>query len=502
MNRELENDQLNDSLTQGQRMTGACREYAYNAGAERPDTEWLCTDFDTWERNPHYTGPAGPHPEDAPEDRRVRVTATSLEEIEEKVIRLNRRAAKLNLPAIEIDQSPAAPLACFRRDDITVALELSDDRVEALKRDHRYRFRLVSTVNVEIIGQAPTLNGWRLAATLEPTPNGEGGWTNIVKSIIGENIRNEFRQAVGRCDHCRTDRRRKETFVVIHDNGDQKVVGRNCIADFLGHEDINALANYAAALAEFGASIGEMMAVETVEDDDRYFSGGTEESHFDLRAFIEMSIRACRAFGWVSGSQARYENTCSTRLKTVGHLLPPPTDRVNREEWYRDHDRLMAVTVTTDADDVIQWAKSIDGETDSDYLHNLRTIAHVEAVTPTTTGYAASMYVAHAKAVEREVERLKKDERGPSEHVGTVGERIEMNVSVDRIIEHEGQYGCVGIHKLIDDNDNELVWFASGSNWLDEDGVESYRIKATIKKHDEYNGKKQTAITRVKIQES
>ena len=43
----------------------ACREYAANVGADHPDRAWILTDFDTWERNPFYHGPAVPHPEDA-----------------------------------------------------------------------------------------------------------------------------------------------------------------------------------------------------------------------------------------------------------------------------------------------------------------------------------------------------------------------------------------------------------------------------------------------------
>ena len=44
--------------------TEACREYAMNVGADHPEQAWLLTDYDTWERNPHYHGPAVPHPED------------------------------------------------------------------------------------------------------------------------------------------------------------------------------------------------------------------------------------------------------------------------------------------------------------------------------------------------------------------------------------------------------------------------------------------------------
>lgn len=42
----------------------ACREYAYNVGRDCPDVAWICTDFDTWERNPFYRGPEVSHPED------------------------------------------------------------------------------------------------------------------------------------------------------------------------------------------------------------------------------------------------------------------------------------------------------------------------------------------------------------------------------------------------------------------------------------------------------
>lgn len=41
----------------------ACREYARNVGAEHPDLEWILSPYDSWERNPFYTGKPGPYPE-------------------------------------------------------------------------------------------------------------------------------------------------------------------------------------------------------------------------------------------------------------------------------------------------------------------------------------------------------------------------------------------------------------------------------------------------------
>lgn len=43
----------------------AVREWAYNFGATCPEKEWLASNYDTWERNPHFTGTPGRYPEDS-----------------------------------------------------------------------------------------------------------------------------------------------------------------------------------------------------------------------------------------------------------------------------------------------------------------------------------------------------------------------------------------------------------------------------------------------------
>jgi len=44
--------------------TDAIREWAYNVGADHSESAWLCSNYDTWERNPYYVGPPVPHPEE------------------------------------------------------------------------------------------------------------------------------------------------------------------------------------------------------------------------------------------------------------------------------------------------------------------------------------------------------------------------------------------------------------------------------------------------------
>lgn len=48
----------------GPKMDEAVKEWARNVGRDNLDRQWLLTDYDTWERNPFYSGPPQRHPED------------------------------------------------------------------------------------------------------------------------------------------------------------------------------------------------------------------------------------------------------------------------------------------------------------------------------------------------------------------------------------------------------------------------------------------------------
>jgi hypothetical protein len=44
----------------------AVNEWAHNVGYEDcyKDSQWILSSYDSWERNPHYSGPEQAHPED------------------------------------------------------------------------------------------------------------------------------------------------------------------------------------------------------------------------------------------------------------------------------------------------------------------------------------------------------------------------------------------------------------------------------------------------------
>ena len=43
-------------------------QWARSYGSEHRDQCWILSDYDSWERNPFYTGPEQPHPEDYDEE--------------------------------------------------------------------------------------------------------------------------------------------------------------------------------------------------------------------------------------------------------------------------------------------------------------------------------------------------------------------------------------------------------------------------------------------------
>lgn len=92
-----------------------------------------------------------------------------------------------------------------------------------------------------------------------------------------------------------------------------------------------------------------------------------------------------------------------------------------------------------------------------------------------------------------------------SQHIGTVGERIVITLTVRHVVVLDGMYGLSFINICNDDNGNVVVY--KGSNRFDQlvnndDGTSTRRkqvtVKATVKAHGERDGVKQTIIARPK----
>jgi len=93
----------------------------------------------------------------------------------------------------------------------------------------------------------------------------------------------------------------------------------------------------------------------------------------------------------------------------------------------------------------------------------------------------------------------------PSEWVGTVGVREHFTVRLVKALRFESSYTgeTYYVHLFSDELGNDYKW-TTGKRFCTVNGGEVlegdvYRVKATVKKHTEYKGRKQTVVNRVSL---
>ena len=94
--------------------------------------------------------------------------------------------------------------------------------------------------------------------------------------------------------------------------------------------------------------------------------------------------------------------------------------------------------------------------------------------------------------IKEAVESIIYDE-SESEYVGSIGERLDLYLTVERAIELDGNYGRSTMHIMRDDCGNLFVWTTAAKSW--SAGTE-HHIKGTVKDHRKYRNECQTVLTR------
>ncbi|MDN5802992.1 MAG: hypothetical protein L0H26_00135 [Microlunatus sp.] len=149
------------------------------------------------------------------------VTVAEFDRWEEKIRRLNRRAAKRGFTG-------QVHLSGER------AVVVNDGRFAHLPRGVE-----VVVVNAEITGEPPCYGSWRFLAALDALPAEDGGIGWVIRYAPGAEERGIDRTVLRArwCDHCRTERvNRRHLYAVEHlETGEIMQVGSTCIKDFLGH---------------------------------------------------------------------------------------------------------------------------------------------------------------------------------------------------------------------------------------------------------------------------
>jgi len=342
---------------------------------------------------------------------------------------------------------------------------------------------------VTIEGEAPKLAGWTFVATIQHL--GEHG--NVVRTLPGQTCPVEYRTGDQKCDQCHVARNRTDTYVVRHDDGRLAQVGSTCIQDFLGGlspEQAVGIASFYAMAAGY---------CEDAEGEEREYRGHRVEPRYDLLGVLEVAATMIRLEGWTSAAREKATGGAAQATRSlVSHYLFTRIHNDDDAKFMREH-------APGDADKArakraLDWAEGITEQDDaglSDYLHNVAVLVKVGSVDYRGLGLATSIVPTAERAMGQEQEQAKAS--AESNYFGEVGKRADYTMNVLFVTERETDYGTTTIVKMVDDAGNRAVWFAS--NGPDLAVGDKVRIKATVKKHSEYRGVKETALTRCKVLE-
>ena len=399
-----------------------------------------------------------------------KIPAGNMDGLRGKLESMNRRAAKLGSSPIEM-----------RELETVSEKEYAPDPLAPEVGPMVPTGRMLKFVMVEVIGEAPVYKGWTLVGTLDIIP--EVG--HLLRLVPGETVPAEYRTAAGRCDHCKASRNRVAHHVVRNEAGEFKMVGSTCIKDFLGGDSVEKVLG---ELARWGA-FGELMGA--AEDKD-FMGGGSHGGRFiDLVTFLGFAAECIVQFGWMSRGKARdTEGATATADDAMNAMFPDPREKFTDRVVVSDNSKALAAKA-------LDWALALDAAAkENDYLYNVSVIAQCEALPSKGVGIAASIISAYKRTMEQEAAR--EYDRVTSAHFGAVKKREVFVLKVLGITTLEGDYGTTFLHRMVDESGNKATWFSSSV--VLEEGV-FLQVKATVKKHDEFKGVKQTVLSRCAVVE-
>jgi hypothetical protein len=208
---------------------------------------------------------------------------------------------------------------------------------------------------------------------------------------------------------------------------------------------------------------------------------------YSVKSILTMVATIVRKDGWKPKSQE------FPTVDTLRHWLYARGKELEKHDAYydtNDEDRKTA-------EDTLEWLLELSerAETLNDYEHNLSLFALAGSVEDKVFGFVASAIAAYLRTKDRLL--YAKKEAEVSNFVSEVAKRIEMTLTLKAKFYRESAYGVQTRCKYHDEQGNVIIWWASSG--VDMEEGTKVRAKATVKNHEEYNGIKQTIVSRLAV---
>jgi hypothetical protein len=248
-----------------------------------------------------------------------------------------------------------------------------------------------------------------------------------------------------------------------------------------------------------------MGAQELLASEEDETSGPRQKLRYWSEGVLATTSAVIGKYGWLSRTKAREQGGRSTADLVADYLDAIIfKDQKRREEILPDG---VSEEDAQSAKVALEWAQSVLPLRDNDlndYMWNLRVVSSQEAVTYRELGLLSSLLPTYQREMGREIERQTKAKVGAnSDFFGTDGKREVFDLTllgIKKLSRHQfSRYDepVTYLHRFVDDHGNVAVWYGSSELAEEADYGKKFKVKATVKGHEEYNGVKQTKLTRV-----
>jgi len=273
-------------------------------------------------------------------------------------------------------------------------------------------------------------NEWSLIATLRHRP-GQPTSVDLAPGAARIDI-DAWTRSEGWCEHCRTRRARRTTYLLRRRNGLLAQVGSTCLAEFIGDPEPMRVLRPTGRLRSPHRGHGHAEEHRTAGD------------YIETRAYLAHVAQAVFDGGFVSSAAATRSRpaTWSRALATLD-VARSPSARARRRgqqtlEWTRDE---------------LEARPSLD-----DFERRLVKVLDQDRLTLRELPTAAAGVYAYHQHVRRQIDERKR----AGEYLGEPGEVIVTSLMLRRVERTATSTGPVQRHFFRDELDRAAVWDSPG----------------------------------------
>lgn len=386
----------------------------------------------------------------------LKVASYRMAELQKRVDSFNRKADKLSMAHMSIVIHKT-----YEKEVNVCVGEVEGEPVMS---------RFTVTLNdVTIEGAIPMVGGWSIQSRVEQV---EPGLNFVFTNPVFEE-KPEQRTMDMHCDHCGHKRQRKQVFVLVNEQGEQKVVGHTCLKDFIPNAGVEDVMAYIQAL----------VTVNEYKEDEDFDRCPRDWQGYERDEALAEAVVLIKKFGYVSKKMVEENPMLMSTASDMGAF-----GAKRRELLYPQIELEAARPIVAE---ILEWVNA--NEDPSEFWHNVRIAVRSEVTRVKLFAYLAAAVMMFNKS------KMKPTPTGAvSQYVGKVGEKIELtNVKVGRVTAFEGASGYwVFAHNMELEDGSKLVWFASKRVFGENSVVE--KMIGTVKDQKESRGVKETILTRCK----